>query len=53
MEENYKKGLIRILVTTSTLAVGVNLPCYLVIIKGTQGYKSMDGYTEYDYSEIC
>lgn len=35
VEENFKLGHLKILVTTSTLALGVNLPAYLVVIKGT------------------
>lgn len=40
-----------ILCTTSTLAVGVNLPAYLVVIKGTRRYAGSEadgGYQEYD-----
>lgn len=33
--------------------MGVNLPAYMVIIKGTKGYRgSPKGYVEYDYHEI-
>ena len=39
--------------TTSTLAMGVNLPAFMVIIKGTKGYRGRPrGYVEYDYYEI-
>lgn len=35
IEQNFIRGKIKILCSTSTLAVGVNLPAYLAIIKGT------------------
>lgn len=37
--------------STSTLAVGVNLPCYLVILKGTSGW-SDNGFKEYADLEV-
>ncbi|KAL7711693.1 Activating signal cointegrator 1 complex subunit 3 [Entamoeba marina] len=36
VEELYKSNKIQILITTATLAWGVNLPAHLVIIKGTE-----------------
>ena len=39
VENAFKSLNIRVLITTSTLAMGVNLPAYMVIIKGTKGYK--------------
>lgn len=38
MENKFKKGDIDILVCTSTLAWGVNLPAHVVVIKGTTFY---------------
>ena len=37
-EQLFVEGKIQILVATSTLAWGVNLPAHTVIIKGTQVY---------------
>ena len=35
VENMFLKGEIQVLVATATLAWGVNLPCHLVIVKGT------------------
>lgn len=51
VEQLFMKNSIRILCTTSTLAQGVNLPAYLVIIKGTKHFT--DGsLEEYDSTQI-
>eukprot|EP01130_Rhizamoeba_saxonica_P011676 TRINITY_DN4859_c0_g2_i1.p1 TRINITY_DN4859_c0_g2~~TRINITY_DN4859_c0_g2_i1.p1 ORF type:complete len:1866 (+),score=443.62 TRINITY_DN4859_c0_g2_i1:728-5599(+) len=38
VEELFKKNRIQVLVSTSTLAWGVNLPAHLVVVKGTEYY---------------
>jgi DNA polymerase theta len=35
IESSYKQGVLLVLMATSTLAVGVNLPCQRVIIRDT------------------
>jgi ATP-dependent DNA helicase HFM1/MER3 len=55
VEMQFKKNNVKVLVTTSTLAQGVNLPAYLVIIKGTKGYRGQGvgkGYTDLRVSEL-
>ncbi|CCH43602.1 hypothetical protein BN7_3155 [Wickerhamomyces ciferrii] len=49
VESNFINGSTRILCSTSTLAVGVNLPAYLVVIKGTKGWT---GIAFHEYSEL-
>ena len=43
VEKLFKNRTIKVLVSTSTLAWGVNLPAYSVIIKGTQFYDAAEG----------
>ncbi|RKO94993.1 hypothetical protein CAUPRSCDRAFT_273, partial [Caulochytrium protostelioides] len=43
VEKWFDKGIIRVLFCTATLAWGVNLPAYAVIIKGTDVYDSSKG----------
>ena len=45
VEKMFLDGNIRVLVATSTLAWGINLPAYSVIIKGTEVYDASRGGT--------
>lgn len=51
VEQSFLDGKIRILCATSTLAVGVNLPAYLVIVKGTRIW-AMSESSEYSNLDI-
>ena len=45
MEQLFLQGSLRIMISTATLAWGVNLPANVVVIKGTQYYDSEEGQT--------
>ncbi|CCD26898.1 DNA helicase NDAI_0I03300 [Naumovozyma dairenensis CBS 421] len=51
VENDFRNGNIKILCSTSTLAMGVNLPAYLVIVKGTRIWNSSD-VEEYSQLDI-
>lgn len=50
VEEVFRNGHLPVLVTTSTLAMGVNLPAHLIIIKSTKTYVNCEFR---DYTEIA
>ncbi|KAH3687866.1 hypothetical protein WICPIJ_001159 [Wickerhamomyces pijperi] len=54
VESGFINGQIKILCCTSTLAVGVNLPAYLVIIKGTKiwNLNQFEEYSELDVLQM-
>lgn len=57
VEALFRASDLAALCTTSTLAVGVNLPAFLVIVKGTRRYAGTEasdpsGYEEYDRSTV-
>ncbi|KAJ2722063.1 ATP-dependent DNA helicase MER3 [Coemansia sp. Benny D115] len=51
VEMLFTSGSIQILCSTSTLGIGVNLPAYAVVIKGTKGYVDNE-YVEYSFADI-
>jgi ATP-dependent DNA helicase HFM1/MER3 len=52
VENGFLIGDINVICSTSTLAVGVNLPCHLVIIKNTVTYSNGTGLQEYSDLEV-
>ncbi|KAM7199977.1 hypothetical protein V8F33_004151 [Rhypophila sp. PSN 637] len=51
VEQGFLAGEIGLICCTSTLAVGINLPCHTVILKGTVGYTD-DNLQEYSDLEV-
>ncbi|KAK3910918.1 putative ATP-dependent DNA helicase HFM1, partial [Frankliniella fusca] len=51
LESAFRDGLLPVLIATSTLAMGVNLPAHLVVIKSTQYYGN-GGYQDYSDSQL-
>jgi antiviral helicase SLH1 len=52
-EQLFANNKIQILVATSTLAWGVNLPAHLVVVKGTQYFDAkLEGYKDMDLTDV-
>lgn len=52
IEQSFAASKISILCATSTLAMGVNLPAHLVIIKGTKAWRGACGYQDLDQATL-
>eukprot|EP01138_Halocafeteria_seosinensis_P005687 gb/GECG01005814.1/.p1 GENE.gb/GECG01005814.1/~~gb/GECG01005814.1/.p1 ORF type:complete len:2316 (+),score=249.07 gb/GECG01005814.1/:1-6948(+) len=53
VEELFESGKIQILVCTSTLAWGVNLPAHLVVVKGTEYFDGKQGrYVDFPVTDV-
>lgn len=53
VEEMFTFNKIQVLVATSTLAWGVNLPAHLVVVKGTQYFDAkIEGYKDMDLTDV-
>lgn len=52
-EQLFAANKIQVLVATSTLAWGVNLPAHLVVVKGTQFFDAkIEGYKDMDLTDV-
>ena len=51
VEDVFRRGKLPVLVSTSTLALGVNLPAHLVVVKGTHQLEGGQN-REYDESQV-
>ena len=52
VESSFKKGLIRCIVATPTLAAGINLPARTVIVRDVRRYDANVGYTSIPVLEV-
>jgi ATP-dependent DNA helicase HFM1/MER3 len=52
VQKAFTEGRIRVLCATSTIAMGVNYPARLVVIKGTKAWRGGQGYQDLDHASL-
>ncbi|GAB1315431.1 ATP-dependent DNA helicase MER3 [Madurella fahalii] len=54
IEQNFLKGQLGVICCTSTLAVGINLPCHTVVLKGTVGFtdERLEEYSDLEVMQM-
>lgn len=52
IQQAFEEGNLSVICCTSTLAVGINLPCHTVVLKGTVGYQDGGHLCEYSDLEV-
>lgn len=52
IQQAFEDGSLSVICCTSTLAVGINLPCHTVLLKGTVGYQDGGHLCEYSDLEV-
>lgn len=54
VEQNFLRGQLGVICCTSTLAVGINLPCHTVVLKGTVGFtdERLEEYSDLEVMQM-
>src|SRR5690606_19823415 len=54
VEQNFLTGQLGVICCTSTLAVGINLPCHTVVLKGTVGFtdERLEEYSDLEVMQM-
>ncbi|KAL2134070.1 hypothetical protein VTI74DRAFT_1066 [Chaetomium olivicolor] len=54
IEQNFLRGQLGVICCTSTLAVGINLPCHTVVLKGTVGFtdEKLEEYSDLEVMQM-
>lgn len=52
VEEMFRNEDILVLAATTTMALGVNFPCHLVVVKGTDRWQKGQGFEQYNINDV-